>query len=1568
MAKIPYVKGSKRPARNKTEPDLPTILEPDLPSVSEKYGVDQGIVGRIAKTLAGTTVAAGAVTASEEAEAGILTAALSPRLRQNLTKMMQGEELTKAEERAVRKYIKQVEETDDAWGARERMRMADIESPAVDVMNRPIIDPQEMVGSILVPVMGDPSIAGATLRSVEGVPLDKGVPLHGGPNYGLQAMYDQSSSAWESMYSAAATKQAHFLRASQENPGMDVFGVYTMMGPESMKFNAMTSEVALRQFPALKIPAKDIEAFDNKMREKYPDFAGVESPDALAQVLDRVPVTDTDGVRVSGGNFRKALMTEMSKAKWGNKGFPVIDDIVRATTEPDLLGGELGASGFSIFRSIPEDELIKKSRTTTYDTGIPGHYYGGLQNSIPVSLMFPRLWARTESAVTEGGVALTHSQQIGQIRTKTQDGWHEVADQQWADTISEYLAGQYENVRVQKIAKGTVAAGTVIASPFTFAEDDVDASYLNAKQEQNLTPGQIAVRDAQAARAQQSGETKGNLGFIFDSKLGRMRPRTEQDELPIVQAVVSDVARGVPEIVEQSLYGAVDAIGEVMQTLGIESDFQFTEEEYKPDTVTGGLSRGISQFLVGFIPAVRGLKAIGMGAGFTRTMAASAVADAAAFDPHGPRLADLANEYPELQGPVTDFLASDPNDSDALGRFKNAVEGLAIGGLAEGFIKAVKLIKARQVIKDVAEETGQRPSDLINETIDDAKLDDGTGAESRAMVELRAKQEEAQGEFVPFEEAVEVEMPTFEFKTGRGEATPESAQNINLSKINTSEEVEALIQAVAKNDAPIINDARRQKIFLEDLPALADDLGMTVEDLLARPTGRAQNAEEILAARKILLASGENLIRLGKKANSVDGTEMDLAVMRRAFSVHNAIQAQVSGMATEASRALNQFRVIAESSRLQEKAIKDMLSADGNSNASRTMAKMLSDLENPAQVGSFVKNGSKATRFEKFYEVYINGLVAGLGTHMTNLVGNTIVMGNAVAERYVTAGISQATRLVAKDGGEINIGEANAHVMGIVMGFGDGLRLAWNALKTGEPTDPLVKESVDQQKKAVGRGEMTGAPGMAMDFIGELVRSPGRLLGATDEFFKAIAYRMELNSLAMRSVYREGLAGDVAAKRYQEIMTNPPENLKIESVDFARYSTFTNRLSEAKIQSVGNAGAAAEYARRSGGPFGGLSQMVMPFVRTPTNIMSYTLERTPLALISRGVRADIAAGGARRDLALGKVATGSMIMAATVPFVNSGTITGQGPSSYEMRRIMEKTGWRPYSIKIGDTYYAYNRLDPIGSLLGIAADATYLMSHSSEADANELAVAISVGLVQNMGSKTYFSSVFEFMEALFSTGTGLDTSTRLKNWLYRTGSSMIPFSSAIASWERQISPEVSATYDLMDKIKARTPYMSEDLPPRRDVFGDIVYVDSGLGPDFAAVVRTSKFQEDPLIDEMVLQEAAPGMPRRNATINGATIELSPEQYDRYLILSSGDGLQGATFSLKQQLRQLIRSREYKRLSDGRDGDKNAAIKRVFRQYRQAALSQLVNEDVGLQQAITTEQLAMQAKRTENQGR
>jgi hypothetical protein len=108
------------------------------------------------------------------------------------------------------------------------------------------------------------------------------------------------------------------------------------------------------------------------------------------------------------------------------------------------------------------------------------------------------------------------------------------------------------------------------------------------------------------------------------------------------------------------------------------------------------MTRGVSQFLAGFIPVMRAVRFIrpvtklGLAVKFA---AVGAAVDATVFDPHEKRLSNLMDRYPALSNPVTEYLKADPTDSSAEGRFKNAVEGLLVGEIAGQFFRAVRFIK-----------------------------------------------------------------------------------------------------------------------------------------------------------------------------------------------------------------------------------------------------------------------------------------------------------------------------------------------------------------------------------------------------------------------------------------------------------------------------------------------------------------------------------------------------------------------------------------------------------------------------------------------------------------------------------------------------------------------------------------------------------------------------------------------------------------------------------------------------------------------------------------------------------
>ncbi|WP_392563856.1 hypothetical protein RHO13_11585 [Orbus wheelerorum] len=146
----------------------------------------------------------------------------------------------------------------------------------------------------------------------------------------------------------------------------------------------------------------------------------------------------------------------------------------------------------------------------------------------------------------------------------------------------------------------------------------------------------------------------------------------------------------------------------IKRDFGVELSNPFQlEKAPEPETVSGALLHGVSQFLVGFLPTSRALKFIKplkkMGT-LARGMIAGGVADFAVFAPHEERLSNLIQSFDELKNPVTEYLKANPDDSAAEGRLKNALEGLLLGALTEPFahsLRALKYARVKRMVTDV---------------------------------------------------------------------------------------------------------------------------------------------------------------------------------------------------------------------------------------------------------------------------------------------------------------------------------------------------------------------------------------------------------------------------------------------------------------------------------------------------------------------------------------------------------------------------------------------------------------------------------------------------------------------------------------------------------------------------------------------------------------------------------------------------------------------------------------------------------------------------------------------------
>ena len=125
-------------------------------------------------------------------------------------------------------------------------------------------------------------------------------------------------------------------------------------------------------------------------------------------------------------------------------------------------------------------------------------------------------------------------------------------------------------------------------------------------------------------------------------------------------------------------------------------------------TMAGSVVENATDFLVGFTPVFGWLgRASKLGklaklgkvgnyiakSNIAKGAIAGAVADFSVFDEHQERLSNLIESVPQLQNPITEYLASNQEDSIFEGRLKNAVEGLMAGGVVDGLISGVKALR-----------------------------------------------------------------------------------------------------------------------------------------------------------------------------------------------------------------------------------------------------------------------------------------------------------------------------------------------------------------------------------------------------------------------------------------------------------------------------------------------------------------------------------------------------------------------------------------------------------------------------------------------------------------------------------------------------------------------------------------------------------------------------------------------------------------------------------------------------------------------------------------------------------
>ena len=774
------------------------------------------------------------------------------------------------------------------------------------------------------------------------------------------------------------------------------------------------------------------------------------------------------------------------------------------------------------------------------------------------------------------------------------------------------------------------------------------------------------------------------------------------------------------------------------------------------DTVVGGLTRGVTQFATGWITGGKLLRgasnqlststAIKLAKGakanpIKASLGKGAVADTIAFDEETGRFSDIINEYaPALANPLTDYLASDPDDTFWEGRFKNTLEGLALGGITEGLFRTARYIKnKKQQINNEKfdQKILEEDEKFLNEKgeVDYQEARKANLLENKPKVNTKVKTEDLQAEI---DDAVFNNFKKLQTKKVKGKnvqrTNAEFDQKLSLDegldlgistarwKVLNREGLFTLENIAKANQKALakLNTVRSDEIvqrladrkYRGNIAKVYDEFGRLADNL--------DEVDSLIVAHEMMLQSTLNIIPKLAREVKIKGSGTTIADVKFALGLAEGGWINDIRVAKGLGRGLRQRGVIKQEveslTKNTENNIKNTV------NEWRTFGGKVEDfIEQLARADDanatqkVIAWATKNKTWNIANEVWINALLSNPKTHIVNMTSNFV---NTFL-KPLEAGVGSLIRLEnAKKYAKIRAEGANAitTLAGLTKYLDDVVNYTRLSFKR---SDGIIAGS--------GASKLDNPTQNLKGNVGTFVNIPTRFLNAEDEFFKQINYRARMYSIAVQKALADNASKtkkvgnnlktkkpitEFEAKVEQYFREGFDETGTIginpDALKYAQEATFTQELFGVfdKIQNIANN---YPYVRQ-----------IIPFVKTPINLMMAIVDRTPLGFARKQFRDDFfgRSGNLYRTAQVrGQIATGFALITYANYLASTGQITGSTslPSdapiqSKGLKDLNRNLGFQPYSLRTFNEetgkyeYYAFGRLDPFGAFLGLVAD------------------------------------------------------------------------------------------------------------------------------------------------------------------------------------------------------------------------------------------------------------------------
>lgn len=486
-----------------------------------------------------------------------------------------------------------------------------------------------------------------------------------------------------------------------------------------------------------------------------------------------------------------------------------------------------------------------------------------------------------------------------------------------------------------------------------------------------------------------------------------------------------------------------------------------------------------------------------------------------------------------------------------------------------------------------------------------------------------------------------------------------------------------------------------------------------------------------------------------------------------------------------------------------------------------------------------------------------------------------------------------------------------------------------------------------------------------------------RAMGATDEFMSQLNYRSIARSKALQEAEKKAIdAGkamdetwinEEADKIFKTKFDSHGKPTDVESLNEARTILYQNNLDGTMYNyRTGQKQQMREqtFVMKLAGSMQKLSndnafmKCMFPFVKTGANILQMSLDHNAIYMAASPLQQKLlTAQTAEGALARSQCAFGMFSLAIGSMMAFNGWITGSAPSDPKERKALFATGWKPYSVKVGDTYISYQGYEPLHGMLGFAADCANMYSTITNPDDEKrlqhFQVQILPTLVNNFLDKAAFRTGLSQLDLIMNP----QDTDEWQRAMAQTAKGFLPDVALVTNTKSIGTHDVLQPKTLYERVFYR--YFPEKWTPmdyRRNVFGEkqsvtgllISSVGSQDGtPEEEALEYLSKYGYSPSeIDDVIANTGLRLSQFKDSETGRSAMDAMKEEMSTVLI-------QGMT--LREAVRTLVTSEEYQSLPDGVDLDtgtrwgakedtKINAINSVFLMYKQKAKKNIMKDN------------------------